>query len=217
MRTFESDRTDVVTVGASPLSRVRWSSVLAGTVAFLSVALLVWGLAFGIVTLLAHPTAASTRAGALALWIAAMGTTIIGSVVGGWFAGRALSGASRGSGATHGFLTWGVALLISFGFQMFALRGLVSAAVSEASDSAAVNAPPEAQPDAASDQSSWRVARDYLAGAGWSWFATWLIAGVAASAAGAAACSTVRRSSFREPSDRVDEVRRGPLTPTTVP
>ena len=36
MRTFESDRTDVVTVGASPLSRVRWSSVLAGTVAFLS-------------------------------------------------------------------------------------------------------------------------------------------------------------------------------------
>ncbi len=217
MRMFETDSTDVVTVGASPVSRVRWSSVLAGTVAFLSVALLVWGLGFAIITLLAHPTAASTRAGALALWIFAMGTTLIGSVVGGWFAGRSLSGAARGAGATHGFLTWGVALLISFGFQMFALRGLVSAAVSEASDSGAMNAPPEAQPDGVSDQTSWRVARDYLAGAGWSWFATWLVAGVAASAAGAAACSAVRRSSFRESAAPVDEVRRGPLTPTTVP
>jgi hypothetical protein len=190
--------------------------VLAGTVAFLAVALLLWGLAFAIVSLMAHPTSASTRGGALALWISAMGTTIIGAIVGGWFAGRSIAGANRGLGAVHGFLTWGVALLLAFGFQMFALRGLITAAVSEVSDSAAMNAPPNAQPDTATDQTAWRVARDYLAGGGWSWFGTWLVAGIAASAAGAAGTRFLPGAA-REPTIAVDEPRRRPLTPTTVP
>jgi hypothetical protein len=216
MRLYESDsETVVTTAGAWPVSRVRWSAVLAGVVTLLSVALLLWGLAFAIVTLLGRPTVASTHAGALALWICAMATTLVGAIAGGWVSGRSLAGASRGFGAAHGFLTWGAALLISFGFQMFALRGLVTAAVSDASDAAAMNAPPSAQPDAAAEHMSWRVARDYLAGGSWSWFATWLVAGIAASAAAAAAGRAVPRSSIREMP--ADEIRQRPLTPTTVP
>ncbi|HTB75928.1 MAG TPA: hypothetical protein VK762_21915 [Polyangiaceae bacterium] len=216
MRSYESDSDAVVvtTPGAGPVSRVRWGSVLAGAVTFLSVALLLWGLGFAIVSFAAHPTSASTRAGALALWICAMATTIVGAIVGGWFAGRSLVGASRGFAAAHGFLTWGVALLVSFGFQMFALRGLVTAAVSDAADSAAMNSSPGAQSDVASEQ---RIARDYLAGASWSWFATWLVAGAAATAMAAAGSRILPRSLVRERSVAMDEIRQRPLTPTTVP
>jgi hypothetical protein len=173
-------------------------------------------LGFAIVSLAAHPTSASTRGGALALWICAMATTIIGAIVGGWFAGRSIAGASRSTGAAHGFITWGVALLIAFGFQMFALRGLITAAVSEAADNAATQGPASAQPDTATDQNAWRIARDYIAGGGWSWFGTWFIAGIAATAAGAAGTRFIAGGA-REPSVSMDEARRRPLTPTTVP
>jgi hypothetical protein len=209
---------DRVAVGTGPISRFRWSSALAGAVAFLSVALLLSGLALAIISVLAHPTVASTRGGALALWGSTMVATILGGGVGGWFAGRAIAGASPGLGAAHGFVTWGVALLTAFAFQLGAHRGLATVAGFEPSEGSAWNslAPP---PRAAEEGMSWRVARDYLAGASCSWFTTWLIAGIAATAAGAAGSGAVSRPSRRERQavERPLEDRRPePLRPTTA-
>ncbi len=213
---------DLVPVGAGPVSRFRWSSALAGAVAFLSVALLLSGLALAIISVLAHPTVASTRGSALALWGSTMVATVIGATVGGWFSGRAIAGASPGLGATHGFVTWGVALLVAFAFQLGAQRGLATAAGLEPSEGGALNSlAPPLPPRAADEGMSWRVARDYLAGASCSWFTTWLIAGIAATAAGAAGSAAIPRSSRRRAPpavERPSDSDRGPegFHPTTA-
>jgi hypothetical protein len=206
---------------AAPSSRLRWSAILAGAVTFVSVGLLLWGLAFAIVSLLAHPWTGMVRGSALALWICAMGVTIVGAAAGGWIAGGAIAGARPGSGALHGFVTWAVALIAAFGLQLFVMRGLFTAvmfetAESAANGSAATAAPP---PPAEADRGA-RVARDYAVGAGWSWFGTWLIAAITAMAAGAAGTRGFSRRELRraEPFE-IDRraARTPPLTPTTAP
>jgi hypothetical protein len=78
---------------AQPSSRLRWSAILAGAVTFLSVGLLLWGLAFAIVSLFSRPWTGMMRGSALALWIGTMVATIAGAAAGGWIAGGAIGGA----------------------------------------------------------------------------------------------------------------------------
>jgi hypothetical protein len=207
---------------ASPPSHLRWGPILAGAVTFLSVGLLLWVLAFAIVSLFAHPWTGMVRGSALALWICAMGVTIVGAAAGGWIAGGAIAGARPGSGALHGFVTWAVALIAAFGLQLFVMRGLFTAVIFEAAENAATSntstgAPP---PQAGADHGA-RVARDYAVGAGWSWFGTWLAAAITAMAAGAAGTRGFSRRELRKAEpleiDNRRAARTPPLTPTTAP
>jgi hypothetical protein len=205
---------------ASPSSRLRWSAVLAGAVTFLSVGLLLWGLAFAIVSLFSHPWTGMVRGSALALWICAMGATIVGAVVGGWIAGSALGGAGPRWGALHGFVTWAVALLAAFGLQLFVMRGLFTAIVFESAENAATNGAANAPPGEAEHGA--RIARDYAVGAGWSWFGTWMLAAITAMAAGAAGSRRIlrpREMRLGEPLETDRGAARTPpfTTPTTAP
>ena len=112
----------------------------------------------------------------------------------------------RAIGMAHGFLAWAVALVISLGFQLVVLRGLVDTttglvvdavtAESTAAAESALPAPPSLRNTAPGqyptmqpgrrgpnpDQAAYaaRVALDYVSGAGWSWFGTWFLAGLLA-------------------------------------
>jgi len=110
---------------AEPLSglRISWGSVLAGTVALLATALLLWTLSLAIVSLATHPHAGSLKGSLIALWICAMGTTLIGAFVGGWVAGVLPGNPVRRIGMMHGFISWGLALIVSFAFGVFVLGG----------------------------------------------------------------------------------------------
>src|SRR4051794_30566507 len=74
---------------AEPLSglRVSWGAILAGAVATLAVALILWALALAIVLTVTNADVGSVRASAIALWIAGIATTLIGAFVGGALAG----------------------------------------------------------------------------------------------------------------------------------
>src|SRR5581483_2164472 len=109
--------------------RVSWGSVLAGAVATVAVALILWSLAFAIVALGATPTEASMRGSATALWICAMVATIIGAFVGGYLSGY-LPGSTRPAiFSAHGFLSWCVAFLVSFLLAVTLVRSAATMAV----------------------------------------------------------------------------------------
>jgi MFS family permease len=214
----ESEREPRFPVEASPSSRLRWSAILAGAVTFLSVGLLLWGLAFAIVSLFSHPWTGMMRGSALALWICAMGATIAGAAVGGWIAGSALGGAGPRWGALHGFVTWAAALIAALGLQLFVMRGLFTAILFESAENAAMNSGANAPPGEAEHGA--RVARDYAVGAGWSWFGTWLLAAITAMGAGAAGSRGFSRGREVRPTEPREIDRRAPgtpLTPTTAP
>jgi hypothetical protein len=188
---------------AEPLSglRVSWGSVLAGTVTTLAVSLILWALALSIVSLAAHPDAASLRGSAIALWVCAMATTLIGAFIGGWFAGY-LPGSPRWAlGAAHGFLSWALALILSFAFQFFVVRGVIAtAAAALAENSVTESTQPGGEtpgmgnpgmqgPTHEDVTRAGRAAIDSLVGIGWSWFGTWAVALVLSTAAGAGATS----------------------------
>jgi hypothetical protein len=214
----ETERVPRAALEASPTSRLRWSAILAGAVTFMSVGLLLWGLAFAIVSLVSHPWTGMMRGSALALWICAMGATIAGAAVGGWIAGTTLGGAGPRWGALHGFVTWAVALIAAFGLQLFVMRGLFTAIVFESAENAATNGAANTPPGEAEHGA--RVARDYASGAGWSWFGTWLLAAITAMAAGAAGSQGFSRGREVRPTEPLEIDRRAPrppLTPTTAP
>jgi hypothetical protein len=214
----ESETEPRVAVEAAPSSRLRWSAILAGAVTFLSVGLLLWGLAFAIVSLFAHPWTGMMRGSALALWICAMLATIAGAAAGGWIAGGAIEGARPRWGALHGFVTWAVALIAALGLQLFVVRGLFTAILFESAENAATNGAMTAPPPPEAEHGV-RIARDYAVGAGWSWFGTWLIAAVTAIAAGVAGSGGSPRRKVREaePLEIDRRAPRTPLTPTTAP
>jgi hypothetical protein len=189
-----------------PASRLRWSAVLGGAVVLLAVSLLLWGLAFAITALATPPLATSSAVSGMALWICAMVSTVIGAVVGGWFAGRAIAEAPRALGAAHGFAAWAVALLLSFGVQFFMFRDVVTAAVFQSIGG-------EGNAGAGADaEHAARLAHAYFTAASWSWVATWLVAAIGAVAAGAAASAWLRRSAApRVP--RIEERRFEPVEP----
>jgi hypothetical protein len=214
----ESER-DVRFAGAAPPSHIRWGAIFAGAVTFLSVGLLLWGLAFAIVSIFSHPWTGMMRGSALALWICAMLATIAGAGAGGWIAGRAIAGARPGWGALHGFVTWAVALIAGLGLQLFVVRGLFAALVFESAGDDATNDTATAAPPADPEHGA-RIARDYAVGAGWSWFGAWLVSAIAATAAGAAGSGGSSRREERGDAEPFDFDRRGPrtpLTPSTMP
>jgi hypothetical protein len=124
---------------AQPLSglRVSWGSVLAGTAALLAVSLILWTLALAIIAVVMHPTLNSLKVSGMILWVSGIATTLIGAFVGGWLAGYLPGNPRRGIGVAHGFLTWCVAMIVSFGFQLFLFRGMVTAATTAAMETAA--------------------------------------------------------------------------------
>jgi len=214
--------------GGWPASRLRWGSILGGVAVFLAVALFLWAAAFAVIVLVSSPTAASMRGGGMAIWISAIAATVLGAVAGGWFAGRSIWGTSATWGAAHGFAVWAVSLLLAFGVQFFLFRGLVTAAMLHTMgvDDTAEEGQPQNQGGAepgdnpAEAQRATQVAHDYFVAAGWSWVGTWLVAGLAATAAAAAGSTGVRRS-FRghviRESERIHDPDRDlPLTHSTA-
>jgi hypothetical protein len=215
----ETDRKIRLAVDAAPRSHLRWSAVLAGAVTFLSVGLLVWGLAFALVSLFSHPLSGMMRGSALALWIGAMVATVVGAAAGGWIAGGAVEGARPRWGALHGFVTWAVALIVALGLQLFVVRGLFTAIVLESAGNALTDGD-ATEPAPADAEHGARIAHDYAVGAGWSWFGTWLVAAFAAIAAGVAGSGGSSRREVPGETEPFEVDRRGPrtpLTPTTAP
>jgi hypothetical protein len=186
-------------------SRVSWGAVLSGTVTMLAIAVILWALALAIVSLVMHPTAASLKGAAIALWVCAMATTLVGALVGGIVAGSSARAAPRRLAMMHGFVAWGLALLVSFAFHLYLMGGSFEATTSSMVDAVAAQAPGAA-----------RGAFAYLAGASWSWFGTWAIAGVL-SVAGAAIGARRRRvlTAGEEPIFERQQPPGQPLTPVT--
>jgi hypothetical protein len=232
---------------AEPLSglRVSWGAVLAGTVALFAVALILWALSLAIVSLVTHPVGGSLKGSAIALWICAMLATLVGALAGGYVAGYLPGNARPGIGLAHGFLAWGLALIVSFAFELVLLRGaLVTAATALADAAAAVEssgagmgggmsempgepgAPPSMRggpmiapappPSRADIQYAGRVVLDYVRGAGWTWFGTWFLAGLFA--LGGASLAVRRLGGPIEPFGRPFVPRERPPeeTPTTT-
>jgi len=112
---------------AEPLSglRVSWGAVLAGTVTMLSVSLILWLLGFAIVMLTMNPTGHAMRGAIIALWIIAMCTTLVGAFAGGFVAGALPGNPSARMGAAHGFLSWGLAMILSLLFAVLTIAGTV--------------------------------------------------------------------------------------------
>ena len=221
--------------------RVSWGAVMAGTVAMLAVSLILWSLALAIIATQAHPSTGSVRESAMALWISAMVATLIGAWVGGWLSGYLPGNPRTAIGVAHGFLAWGLALILSFGFELVILRGVAGTAANALADATATavesgqvdpfgvptdntgrpeaTAPPRgnpaprpsSQPDVTN---AGRLAIDYLAGAGWSWFGTWFVAGVLAMA-GAAGGSRRLRETPPRPGGHIEPERDNRLRPLT--
>jgi hypothetical protein len=159
--------------------RVSWGAILSGAVALLAVALLLWALALAIVSLAAHPTAGSIKGAALALWICAIVATLFGGLACGWVATITSGATRRRLVLTHAFLAWGVAFLVAFVFKVWMFRTALVATASTLVDAvAAQSAGPLMGPSRSDLIDAGRVALNYMRGAGWSWFGTWLISGL---------------------------------------
>jgi hypothetical protein len=193
----------------------------------LAVSLLLWALALGVVALATHPAAGSLRGGAIALWVCAMGTTLIGALLGGWLAGSLTGSPRSGIGAAHGFLAWAVALIITFAFQFVMLRGAAFAATNAIAQSGMLQGSGEMGPGAEpgggggpSQQQMTNVGHDAIntmVGVSWSWFGTWAVSMLLAVGAGAAATGGRRHGGpmSRTVVEEKHEHRFGPpLTPS---
>jgi hypothetical protein len=197
---------------AEPLSalRVSWGAVLAGTVTILGVSVILWALALAIISLVARPNPVSLGNSAFALWICGMAATLIAAFIGGWLAGYLPGNGRRAIGVAHGFLAWCVAMLVSFGLHMIALRSAFGTAANVIAESARA---PEVEVEAAS-----RALLGYMQWFGWTWFGTWFVAGLLAMAG--AAMGVRRLSGPRARVHRAERIVReppfgSPVTPAT--
>jgi hypothetical protein len=182
---------EVVTVPGTPYgqtsaepsyrSRVSWGAVMAGTVTILAVTVILWALALAIVSLVLRPIPVSLERGAVALWICAMVATLVGAYVGGMVAGGWSRFAGRTGAMAHGFVAWGLALLVSFVFDLYVMGGSFGVTTIQTMEDAQ-----------AAGGYAGRGAFGYLAGASWSWFGTWAVAGLLA-VAGAGMAARRRR------------------------
>jgi hypothetical protein len=102
----------------------------------LAVSLILWVLAVAIVALVAHPTLVSFRGSAIALWICAMVTTLVGAYVGGFISGYLPGNPQRAIGITHGFLAWCVAFVLAFMFEANMASTVLRAAAAQATAAA---------------------------------------------------------------------------------
>ncbi|MGD0680010.1 MAG: hypothetical protein ABSC94_31895 [Polyangiaceae bacterium] len=189
--------------------QVRWSSALAGSVVLVSVALFLWSIALAVVSVVAG--AAPAKGIALALWICAMATTIIGAAVGGWVAGRSAGDDRASVRAAHGFIAWGLSLILASAFQVLAARDVVAATANMLANDDNLNQDNAAEVPGNVPQDPTRtnrMARDYWVGASWSWAGTWFLAGLVAIGAGAAAGGGSRTFIAEAPPIDDDAARR---------
>ncbi len=97
----------------STFTAIRWSAVLAGTVAGIATYLLLtlFGIASGLTAV--DPTAAEP-VGAVPIWTGVWSviSMLIAAFVGGWAAGRMSGLRRRGDGMLHGFVAWGLTVLL---------------------------------------------------------------------------------------------------------
>ena len=178
--------------------RVSWGSVLAGAVATVAVALILWSLALAIVSLGLGPSESSMRAGATALWICAMFSTLVGALVGGYLAGYLPGNAKPPIAAAHGFLSWCVAFLVTFFVSVTLVRSAATMAAigarPTASNTSLTSDPlgsPGVQDPAAGipspysqnpsqspehDAAMYSMIKESMVGMSWSWFGTWIVA-----------------------------------------
>jgi hypothetical protein len=130
----------------------------------LAASLILVALSVSVVSLVTHPTAGSLKGSALGLWICGMGATLVGAYIGGVFAGYLPGNARKTIGVAHGFLAWGMALLLSFAFQVFVLRDLVATAATALLESAGSLMPTSGEVDSSKE----RHAEDLLMAQGYS-------------------------------------------------
>jgi hypothetical protein len=171
-----------------------------------------------------------------------MVTTLVGAFFGGWLAGYLPGSLRRDIALAHGFLAWALAFVVAFAFQLVVLRGALVTATNALADAAAVSstevapmtpgepglvepgrpAPPSMRGQTLTPSTparedlayAGRVALDYLRGAGWSWFGTWFLAGIAALAGASVAARRLRLPPREEYEEPVAE-GEGPVPPTT--
>lgn len=207
-------------------SRVSWGAVLAGAVTMLATTALLTALSIAIISLAMHPSAGSVKGSGVAFWICAIVSTLIGAVLGGAVAGAALRVATPRLAMCHGFVAWGLALIASLAFQLWAMRGTVDAVtdavaggmMAEQSGDMSATPPPSEMPEAPGSRAEAMrgasIAIDTLRGAAWSWFGTWFVAGVLAVAA---AGLVGRRRAVGEPGEAEPEIVPGPRPLTPAP
>lgn len=97
--------------------RSSWGALLSGALTTLVVATILWF--FGLAITLIAGGGRHWAGTLMALWIVAIGVTLVGSVVGGLVSGNLLGGPSRLLGGLHGALSVGLAFLISTMSLMF--------------------------------------------------------------------------------------------------
>jgi hypothetical protein len=198
-------------------TRVSWGAVLSGAVALLAVALVVWALALAVVSLAAHPTAGSLKGAGVALWISAMVATLVGGFVGGWFASIGAGAEQRKLVLAQAFLAWGLAFLLSFAFKVWMFRTALVATASTLADAVAAQSEAPMLPGSAREDLVYagKVALDYVRGAGWSWFGTWLASGFLALAGAAFGARRQAKPARREAVRQSEERPAGPASPLT--
>jgi hypothetical protein len=165
---------------------VSWNAIVAGAIAMLATALLLFALGIGFVAAVTGPGVASLQHATVGLWVWGMVAIVIGAVVGG-----AVTGVLRGRadevymGATHGLLAWGLAFVLAFGFQLLAMRDLARAATAPLHEVGTVAAAPIVSPNVLRPGQPFSTvfdrSRDALrsaAGIGWSSFFVWIVAGL---------------------------------------
>ena len=124
-RTF--DETDILGYGA-PERRVSWGAILAGAVTALALALLLWSLALAITLSATNATFGSLKDSAVALWICAIGATLVGAFVGGMVASYLAASPTRLLSVSHAFCAWCVAFLIASAVDWALLRSAMGSA-----------------------------------------------------------------------------------------
>ena len=108
--------------------RISWGAVIAGAVAALAmhIVLGLLGLAIGASTIDPAygdtPEASSLGLGATLWWT---GSALVAIFIGGWIAGRLSGDPVREDGALHGFVTWGVATVVTVALLGTALGGVL--------------------------------------------------------------------------------------------
>jgi hypothetical protein len=122
---------DVVVETSGERPRLSWGAIFGGAVTALGLWVLLYalGLAAGLSSLdPANPQSARSSGMFTGIW--ALIAPLIALFVGGWVAGRGSSIFSRGQGATHGLVMWGLTTLLGASMVAVVMSAIVGGVVS---------------------------------------------------------------------------------------
>jgi hypothetical protein len=122
---------DVVVEQIADRPRLSWGAIFGGAVTALGlwVLLYAFGLAIGLSSLdPANPH--SLRSSGIFTGVWALIAPLVALFVGGWVAGRGSSITTRGHGATHGLVMWGLTTVLGASMVALAMSAIVGGAVS---------------------------------------------------------------------------------------